>query len=107
MLNFIRSEKSHKMSVKRVTALNKHSLLVDISLSVRILSSGQSDLAIVGFMKRLPSELNVGLVMYSLNNGEVLGIDENFVEMMNRRLSGKQVAQEEVRLTVLMPELSL
>jgi hypothetical protein len=31
--------------------------------------------------------------MYSVSNGEVLGIDENFVEMMNRRLSGKQVVQ--------------
>jgi hypothetical protein len=55
--------------VKRVTALNKNSLLVDISLSVRILSSTQSDLAIAGFMKRIPADSNVGLVMYSLNNG--------------------------------------
>lgn len=95
------------MSVKRVTALNKNSLLVDISLSVRILSSSQSDLAIVGFMKRIPTEANIGLIMCSLSNGEVLGIDENFVEMMNRRLTGKQVVQEEVRLTVIMPELVL
>jgi hypothetical protein len=55
MLGFIRSEHSHQTSVKRVTALNRHSLLVDINLSVRILSSAQSDLAIVGFMKPIPS----------------------------------------------------
>jgi hypothetical protein len=75
MLSFIRSEHSHQTSVKRVTALNRNSLLVSINLSVRILSSSQSDLAIVGFMKRLPSEKFVGLMMYSLNNGEVLGVD--------------------------------
>lgn len=45
--------------------------------------------------------------MYSVNNGDVLGIDNNFVEMMTKRLSGKQVAQEEVRLNVLLPELKM
>lgn len=52
---------------------------MDIRLSVRILSSTQSGMAIGGFMKRIPADPEVGLVMYSLNNGEVLGIDENFV----------------------------
>lgn len=69
MLGFIRSEDSQRTSLKRVTALNKDSLLVDVNLSVRILNSTQSDLAIAGFMKRLPSEPNVGLIMYSFNNG--------------------------------------
>jgi PAS domain S-box-containing protein len=108
MLNFIRSENSHqRSSTKFVTALNRHSLLVEINLSVRILNSTQSDLAIVGFMKRINAEPYRGLVMYSATNGEVLGIDENFVEMMNKRLTGKQVAQEEIRLAVLAPELNM
>lgn len=45
--------------------------------------------------------------MYSATNGEILGIDANFMAIMNNKLTGKQVVQEEVKLSVLLPELNL
>lgn len=54
MLKFIRSDTSHlRPSDKVVTALNKDSLLVEIKLTVRMMTSAQSALAIVGFMKKI------------------------------------------------------
>lgn len=58
-------------------------------------------------MKKLPLEMTKGLLMYSATNGEILGIDANFMAIMNNKLTGKQVVQEEVKLSVLLPELNL
>jgi PAS domain S-box-containing protein len=82
MLKFIRSETSHlRPSDKIVTAINKDSLLVEIKLTVRMMTSTQSALAIVGFMKPIIKEKGrgeSGLLMFSLNSSEILGIDAQF-----------------------------
>ena len=78
MLSFIRTETSHLRPFdKIVTALNKDSLLVEIKLTVRMMTSTQSALAIVGFIKPLLKEKSddSGLLMFSLNSSEILGID--------------------------------
>jgi hypothetical protein len=45
--------------------------------------------------------------MFSLNSSEILGIDAQFEKLMNYKLSGKQLAQEEIKLASIMPELNL
>lgn len=111
MLRFIRSETSHlRPSDKLVTALNKDALLVEIKLTVRMMTSSQSALTIVGFMKELPKEKGEdqsGLLMFSLNTSEILAIDAQFEKLMNYKISGKQLVQEEIKLASIMPELSI
>jgi hypothetical protein len=111
ILKFIRSETSHlRPSDKLITALNKDSLLVEMKLTVRMMTSTQSALVIVGFMKKTlkePEEKESGLLMFSLNTSEILGIDAQFEKLMNYKLSGKQLVQEEVKLASIMPELNL
>jgi hypothetical protein len=62
---------------------------------------------IIGFMKKIEADPLKGMIMYSATNGEILGIDNNFVSLMNNRVTGKQIIQEEVRLNVLIPEINL
>jgi PAS domain S-box-containing protein len=82
MLRFIRSETSHlRPSDKIITALNKDALLVEMKLTVRMMTSSQSALTIVGFMKQQPkekAEAEAGLLMFSLNTSEILAIDAQF-----------------------------
>lgn len=54
---------------------------MEINLTVRMMTSSQSALAIVGFMKQLPKEKReseAGLLMFSLNTSEILAIDAQF-----------------------------
>jgi len=45
--------------------------------------------------------------MVSVSTGEVLGVDSYFLTMMNNKLSSKQIAQEEIRLNALIPEINI
>lgn len=108
MLNFVRSESSHlRPSTKKVYALNKSSLLIEIKLTVRMITNAQNSLVIVGFMRRIPSEPRKGLLMLASISGEVLGVDQYFLKIMNYKINPKQVVQEEVRIGALMPEANL
>lgn len=55
MLKFIRSEHSHnRPSDKIVTALNNAAELIEVKLTVRMMTSKEHSLVVVGFLKKLP-----------------------------------------------------
>jgi hypothetical protein len=56
---------------------------------------------------RRAEEGEAGLLMVSVTSGDVLGADGQFLRLIGGRLTGKQIAQEEVRLASLMPEIDL
>ena len=61
--------------------MNKDSLLIEINLTVRMMTSTQNALVIVGFMRKVvkePEDKEKGLLMFSLNTSEILGIDAQF-----------------------------
>lgn len=106
MLNFIKRDNTYRIVEKTVPSLNKNDLLVECELRVTILNSLMNGLALVGFIKKCDDD-GKGLVMANLNTGNILGIDDNFYRMINYRISGKQIEQEEIKITSLMPEVDL
>lgn len=104
MLDFIRTPS--RLALKTVPALTRSALLQQLHLTVRLMSSPDNALVIVGFMRRA-EESDAGLLMVSVSSGDVLGADGQFLRLVGGRLTAKQIAQEEVRLAGLMPEMDL
>lgn len=48
-----------------------------------------------------------GLIMVEGITGEILGVDKNFVKLMREKITGKQIAQEEIRLSAYLPEVNI
>lgn len=42
-----------------------------------------------------------------MGTGEILGVNENLLKIINNRLTGKKIVQDEMKLQGLMPELNL
>lgn len=108
MMKFIESENSHlKATSKIVTALDINSLLVQLNLTVRLLNSIKSDLALVGFVYKIQKKIEKGLIMFSGKNGQILAVNKIFTNIVNNKITGKQILQEEVRLASILPEITL
>jgi hypothetical protein len=45
--------------------------------------------------------------MFSGKNGEILAVDKIFTNIVNNRITGKQILQEEVRLASILPEVTI
>ncbi len=81
-----------------------------MKLTARVMATTESALAVVGFMKTVlksGEEKQKGLLMFSLNNAMILGVDSQFEKIMNKKVTGKQIIQDEIKLTSIMPELNL
>ena len=45
--------------------------------------------------------------MFSGKNGEILAVNKTFTNIVNNKITGKQILQEEVRLASILPELTV
>lgn len=45
--------------------------------------------------------------MFSGKNGEILAVNKMFTSIVNNRITGKQIIQEEIRLASILPEITV
>ena len=63
-----------------------------IGLQVQIITTADNKLVIAGFLNKKPDD-KLGLLMIEGNTGEILGFNDNFMDLMKNMISGKQLVQ--------------
>ena len=79
---------------------------MELGLSLQMFTALDGSLVMGGILRKRSRGLE-GLIMVEGLTGEILGVDKNFVKLMRDKVTGKQIIQEEVRLSAYLPEANI
>ena len=67
----------------------------------------EGSLLVAGFLSKKCSNTENAVLMVDSETGKILAVDSNFVTLTQRKISGKQVIQEDLYISSLLPEVDL